>query len=200
MIAQLRLSVVVMLAAMIMTMLSWRSSSSVGVHGFATVPPSSGGSGALGYSIRTNDGTNPGSLSSSSASSTRLFGGGFGGGGGSPADSAGAGKNKRKGQSNKPPSLKPKQQWDRYAEFKKEDKVRVAVRCRGEGESEEWLEVGRVKSKGNEYTEVAVAVQRALIAEVRATPRACACGRMCVSVFVYARCQSPILSVPPREE
>ena len=62
--------------------------------------------------------------------------------------------------------LKPKQQWDRYLDFKKEKKVRVAVRVVG---GEEWLEVGSVKSKDNGFTEISVARQRALIAEVRIT-------------------------------
>jgi hypothetical protein len=42
-------------------------------------------------------------------------------------------------------------------------KVRVGVRIK---DANEWLEVGRVKSEKDEFTEVAVARQRALIAEV----------------------------------
>lgn len=129
------------------------------VHGFMTVPSNVG----LSFGIPIKTTTVP-------SSSTRLWGGGFGG---TSSDSSGSGGgNKKKGKGgggggSGSPSLKPKQQWDRYIAFKKEDKVRVAVRCKGDGESDEWLEVGRVKSKDNAYTEVAVAIQRAIIAEVR---------------------------------
>jgi hypothetical protein len=85
------------------------------------------------------------------SSTSRLFGGGFGGGGDD------------KTKAKKEIKLKPKQQWDRYQSFKKEPKIRVAVRLQGD---DEWLEVGRVKSQENQYTELAVARQRAIIAEV----------------------------------
>ena len=63
--------------------------------------------------------------------------------------------------------LKPKAQWDRYTDaLKKETPYRVAVKAVGKG-SEDWLEVGNIKSKGGDYTKAAVARQRALIAEVR---------------------------------
>jgi hypothetical protein len=91
---------------------------------------------------------------------THLFAGGFGGAGGEKSP-----KKKGKTATSKESKLKPKQQWDRYQDMKGEPKIRVAIRCK-EDESEEWLEVGRVKSKENEYTVVAVARQRALIAEV----------------------------------
>jgi hypothetical protein len=97
--------------------------------------------------------------SSLPSSSSRLFAGGFGGGGGK---SIGEDKKKKPSKDGK---LKPKQQWDRYQAFKLETKIRVAVRCK-EDESDEWLEVGRVKTKDNKYTELAVARQRAIIAEV----------------------------------
>ena len=58
--------------------------------------------------------------------------------------------------------LKPKQQWDRFASLKKETSVLVAVRVVGQ---EDWLEVGRVKSKDNASIEAAVAKQRVIIAE-----------------------------------
>lgn len=68
---------------------------------------------------------------------------------------------------NKEQKLKPKAQWDRYTDsLKKETPYRVAVKAVGK-ETEDWLEVGNVKSKGGEYTKAAVARQRALIAEVR---------------------------------
>jgi hypothetical protein len=97
-------------------------------------------------------------------------GGGFGGGGGAAAD-----KKKKKGTATASAALKPKQQWDRYGELKREDKVRVAIRIVGEKEGEEgdgdWIDVGRIKSKDNLYTEIAVARQRALIAEVSSVHR-----------------------------
>jgi hypothetical protein len=71
--------------------------------------------------------------------------------------------------------LKPRQQWDRYAELKDSEKVRVAVRVSGSADNvdvdgdnvdaKKWLEVGSVKSKNNEYTEAAVIRHRLLIAE-----------------------------------
>lgn len=68
------------------------------------------------------------------------------------------GVNKKK----KEMKLKPKQQWDRFTSLKKETSVLVAVRVVGQ---EEWLEVGRVKSKDNSNIEAAVAKQRVIIAE-----------------------------------
>ena len=63
--------------------------------------------------------------------------------------------------------LKPKQQWDRYTgDLKKQKPYRVAVKAEGKN-SDEWLEVGNVRSKDGAYTKAAVARQRALIAEVR---------------------------------
>jgi hypothetical protein len=69
--------------------------------------------------------------------------------------------------------LKPRQQWDRYAELKDSEKIRVAVRVSGSADNvdvedvdaKKWLEVGSVKSKNNEYTEAAVIRHRLLIAE-----------------------------------
>jgi hypothetical protein len=97
-----------------------------------------------------------GTGSSTSRSSSALFlAGGFGG--------AAADKKKKGASTASSTALKPKQQWDRYSDLKKEDKIRVAIRIVGE---EGWLDVGRIKSKENMYTEIAVARQRALIAEV----------------------------------
>lgn len=98
------------------------------------------------------------STTSEATTATCLYAGGFGGGG--MAKKA-AGKKKDKSKEAK---LKPKQQWDRYSEFKRESKIQVAVRIK-EGGSDEWLVVGRVKSKDNEHTEAAVFRQRAIIAE-----------------------------------
>jgi hypothetical protein len=73
----------------------------------------------------------------------------------------GAGGAKKKEET----KLKPKHQWDRFAELKKENKIRVAVKV-VDSDSDEWLEVGAVKSSENAYTEYAVARQRTLIIEV----------------------------------
>ena len=70
-------------------------------------------------------------------------------------------KQKKKGGA-KVPKLKAKSQWDRFADLKKAQKVSVGVRIKG---VDEWMEVGKVRSENDEYTEVAVARQRALIAE-----------------------------------
>jgi hypothetical protein len=80
----------------------------------------------------------------------------------SPLMMAGFGASKE--QSKKETKLKPKAQWDRYASLKKELGIRVAVRVVKDGE--DWLEVGRVRSKDNQYTEIAIAKQRAIIAYV----------------------------------
>ena len=97
----------------------------------------------------------PAHLHSRTGRST-LQAGGFGGGG------TGGGSQKKK----KEKKLKPKQQWDRYSDMlKKADKIQVAVRVAGA--SGEWLPIGYVKSKDNQYTQVAVVRQRALIADVR---------------------------------
>ena len=101
-------------------------------------------------------------LVGASTSTTSLYGGGFGGGGMSKKD--GNGKKKKKNV-NKETKLKPKQQWDRYSDLKREPKIQVGVRIKDD-ESDEWLEVGRVKSKDSQFTEAAVFRQRAIIAEV----------------------------------
>ena len=84
------------------------------------------------------------------------------------------GKGKAKGKSKATDGkLKPKQQWDRYLDMKRSQKKAVAVRIEG---TEEWIEVGKVKSNEDMYTELAVARQRALIAEVSThyfTPGGC---------------------------
>ncbi len=93
-------------------------------------------------------------------STTSLYAGGFGGGGGMGKKSGGAKKGAEKEK-----KLKPKQQWDRYSDFKREPKFAVGVRIKDD-DSVEWMEVGRVKSKDSQYTEAAVFRQRAIIAEV----------------------------------
>ena len=89
---------------------------------------------------------------------------GFGGGSGSAPSKGGGGAKLLK--------LKAKSQWDRYGDLKQCKKVTVGVRIKG-GDGEggatstvgEWMEVGRVRSEDDGHTEVAVARQRALIAE-----------------------------------
>ena len=112
-------------------------------------------------SSNINRGASVSKISTLSTSTSRLYAGGFGGGGGMGGD-----KKQKKAKTVKETKLKPKQQWDRYGEFKREPKIQVAVRVK-EDESDEWLEVGRVKSKDSKHTEAAVFRQRAIIADVR---------------------------------
>lgn len=87
-------------------------------------------------------------------------GGGFGGGGGGSSGNDNSNKKEVK--------LKPKQQWDRYTTvLKKETPVAVAVRVVSGGADGAWFEVGTIKSQGDSMTPIAVARQRALLAEVR---------------------------------
>ena len=91
---------------------------------------------------------------------------GFGGGGG---------MSKKKGKpanTNATAILKPKAQWDRYGNLKKDNGIRVATRVvtddpdgDGDGAVGEWYEVGRIKSEGDAFTEIAVTLQRGIIAE-----------------------------------
>lgn len=65
--------------------------------------------------------------------------------------------------------LKAKSQWDRYLDLKTCTKFTVGVRIKNDDSSTsttaQWMEVGRVRSVDNAHTEVAIARQRALIAE-----------------------------------
>ena len=114
------------------------------------------------------------SPSTSSTSMTQLQMAGFG-----AANSSSGGKKKKKkkssssSSSNPPPlSLKPKQQWDRYANLKAAKAFKAGVRVisssssSSSSSSNEWLETGKVKSENNESTEIAVVMQRGIIAEV----------------------------------
>lgn len=92
-----------------------------------------------------------------SSSPSALFAGGFGGGGST--------KGIEKKSSSKQSKLKPKQQWDRFLALKATTKVPVGVRMK-EDDTEDWIQVGHVRSKEDAYTEVSVTMQRALIAEV----------------------------------
>ena len=97
---------------------------------------------------------------SSQRSTTQLSMAGFGGGGGTSK------KNKKKGGGGaKPlPKLKAKTQWDRYEDLKQCKKVIVGVKISGEDEAD-WMEVGKVRSENDEHSLVAIARQRALIAD-----------------------------------
>lgn len=96
-------------------------------------------------------------------SSSMLKMAGFGGsGGGGSTKKKGA---KKKSAGSTVPKLKPKGQWDKYKSMKKASAVKVAVRVvKTEGDAE-WFEVGKIKSEGDEFTELAVVVQRGMIAE-----------------------------------
>ncbi|KAL7536009.1 hypothetical protein ACHAXR_006866 [Thalassiosira sp. AJA248-18] len=80
----------------------------------------------------------------------------------------GAASSKKKKGGAKVPKLKAKAQWDRYQDMKQREKINVGVRIKGdddESSANEWMEVGRVRSADDDNAEVAVAMQRALIAE-----------------------------------
>ena len=51
----------------------------------------------------------------------------------------------------------------RFSDLKQCQKILVGVRIQS---TKEWMEVGRVRSENDKFTEVAIARQRALIAEV----------------------------------
>lgn len=113
------------------------------------------------------------SLSSKShVNKTSLQMAGFGGGGGGNTSSSKGGKKKGKSKVTAPLVLKPKQQWDRYGSLKAFNAVKVGVRVvkvkenDGDGNENEWLEAGKVKSENDESIEIAIALQRGLIAEV----------------------------------
>jgi len=94
------------------------------------------------------------------ASSSMLKMAGFGGGGSTKKKGA-----KKKSAGSTVPKLKPKGQWDKYKSMKKSSPVKVAARVvKTEGDAE-WFEVGQIKSEGDEFTELAVVVQRGMIAE-----------------------------------
>jgi len=76
---------------------------------------------------------------------------------------------KNKKSSSAPPAikLKPKLQWDRYIALKDSTIITAAVQKlndAGEGDGD-WIDVGYVKSLNDESVDIAVARQRALIAE-----------------------------------
>jgi hypothetical protein len=83
----------------------------------------------------------------------------------------GAAPSNKDSKKTKAAKLKPRQQWDRYADLKDSEKFRVAVRVIGSADvdgdvdANKWLEVGSVKSQNDDYTEAAVIRHRLLIAE-----------------------------------
>lgn len=79
---------------------------------------------------------------------------------------SGGKKGKKAKKGSVPLKLKPKSQWDRYCDvLKKSAAISVAVRVVKGDERGEWLKVGRVKTEGDDFTQLAVAMQRGLIAE-----------------------------------
>mmetsp|Transcript_13817 Transcript_13817/g.25008 ORF Transcript_13817/g.25008 Transcript_13817/m.25008 type:complete len:265 (-) Transcript_13817:72-866(-) len=112
----------------------------------------------------------------SSSSSSSLHMGGFGG-----AAAGGSKKKKKKGNDQKAgglsstttnavSKLKPKSQWDKYKNLKEASTIQVAVRVAATDDSPdaaagEWCEIGKVRSEGDAFTELAVVLQRGLIAE-----------------------------------
>jgi len=105
-------------------------------------------------SITTGDVVNPILMNGvgRTTSQTQLFMAGFGTAGGA---------SKKDNKKVTLPKLKAKTQWDRYADLKQCKKVRVGVRS----QDGDWMEVGRVRSENDEHTLVAIARQRALIAD-----------------------------------
>ncbi|KAL7527283.1 hypothetical protein ACHAWF_002121 [Thalassiosira exigua] len=74
-------------------------------------------------------------------------------------------KNVAKAGSN---ALKPKAQWDKFKALKSSNRVAVAARVVAEGssvDSNDWYDIGVIKSEGDEYIESAVVLQRGIIAE-----------------------------------
>ena len=77
-------------------------------------------------------------------------------------------KSKKKSSSATPIKLKPKLQWDRYLAMKESTIITVAVqKINNDGDTTDdgWTDVGYVRSLNDELIDVAVARQRALIAE-----------------------------------
>mmetsp|Transcript_29532 Transcript_29532/g.45078 ORF Transcript_29532/g.45078 Transcript_29532/m.45078 type:complete len:241 (+) Transcript_29532:90-812(+) len=109
-------------------------------------------------------------LRTSTPVTSTLLNAGFGGGGGGGMSSKkkGGKKSKNASSSSAGIKLKPKPQWDRYGkELKKATATVVAVRVANDGTDDkgDWYEVGRIKSEDNQFTDIAVAMQRGIIAE-----------------------------------
>lgn len=90
---------------------------------------------------------------------------------------AGFGSKDSSSNNKKDAKLKAKGQWDRYLDLKTCTKFTVGVRIKNNNDdstsstttpfnsNQQWMEVGRVRSVDNAHTEIAIARQRALIAE-----------------------------------
>jgi hypothetical protein len=117
-------------------------------------------------SSKSNHDVVNGNRPSSSSSLSTLLMAGFGGGGSSSKGGKKTKKNKNKKNKSAPITLKPKQQWDRFANLKSATAFKVAVRVlNDDNEDNEWYEAGKVKSQNDESTEIAAMVQRGIIAE-----------------------------------
>jgi hypothetical protein len=112
--------------------------------------------------VKSSNNNNISSNRASSLSSSSLFMAGFG-------SKDGSSNNKKDAK------LKAKGQWDRYLDLKTCTKFTVGVRIKNDDSStsstttptnnQQWMEVGRIRSVDNAHTEIAIARQRALIAE-----------------------------------
>ena len=93
---------------------------------------------------------------------TSLFMAGFGG-----AGSSKKGGKKGSKKDSLTLKLKPRAQWEKYKNLKTATSIKVAVRVANEGsEVGQWFDIGMIKSEGDEFTEVAVALQKGIIVEV----------------------------------
>jgi len=74
---------------------------------------------------------------------------------------------KKKSSGTKPAEkLKPKTQWDRYKSLKEASSVTVGMRVMYEGdEVGKWRSIGLVRSEGDEFTEMAISLQKGIIGE-----------------------------------
>jgi|AntRauTorckE5430_2_1112549.scaffolds.fasta_scaffold42200_2 hypothetical protein len=79
----------------------------------------------------------------------------------------GGASSKKDGKKGTVKALKPKSQWDKFKSFKKESRIKAAARAvDSDSVAGEWYEVGEIKSEGDEFTELAIVLQRGIIAEV----------------------------------
>jgi len=96
---------------------------------------------------------------------------GFGGAAKSSSSSKKGNKKKTGGgggASATPLKLKPKAQWTKFKSLTNESSVTVAMRVvakEGSDDVGQWFDVGMIKSEGDEFTEVAVALQKGIITE-----------------------------------
>ena len=120
--------------------------------------------------------------STNTSTSTSLSMAGFGGGGGKTKKTKKGKTSNTNSNTNTSTTLKSKTQWDRYGNLKADDGIRVATRVVTENtaaagdagdtsdtevqvQAQPWYEVGKIKSEGDAFTEIAVTLQRGIIAE-----------------------------------